>query len=85
MCIRDRRRTKKEIWTYRARVKAGTLDEIPEDLQVGLRDHEPTQQQIKEEDARLKAEGEKQSRVRRAFRKITADRREGREDKHTKL
>ena len=79
------RRTKKEIWTYRARVKAGTLDEIPEDLQVGLRDHEPTQQQIKEEDARLKAEGEKQSRVRRAFRKITADRREGREDKHTKL
>lgn len=79
------RRAKKEIWVYRARVKAGTLDEIPEDLQVGLRDHEPTQQQIDEEYARLKAEREEQSRVRRAFRKITADRREGREDKHTKL
>lgn len=78
------RRAKKEIWTYRARVDAGTLDEIPQDLQVGLRDHEPTEEQVEKEEKRLKEEEAKQHRVRRAFKKVSADREEGRIERHTR-
>ncbi|WP_051297985.1 alanine/glycine:cation symporter family protein [Brevibacterium album] len=64
-----------EILRYRTRARAGTLEEIPEELQVGMRDHEPTKVQMREEKARLEALKDHQRRIRREFRKAQEARR----------
>jgi AGCS family alanine or glycine:cation symporter len=64
-----------EILRYRTRARAGMLEEIPEDLQVGMRNHEPTRVQVREEKARLTAVKERQRAVRREFRKVQEARR----------
>lgn len=57
-----------EILRYQTRAQLDMHDEIPEDLQVGLRDHEPTREQVRAERQRRDRVRTERRRVRREFR-----------------
>ncbi|MCG7297889.1 amino acid carrier protein [Brevibacterium sp. ACRRH] len=69
---------RQEILHHKVRADTGTLPEIPEDLQVGLRDHEPTQEQVSSEAKRIAADEAREDRVRQAFHEKTEERARGR-------
>ncbi|WP_344305933.1 amino acid carrier protein [Brevibacterium samyangense] len=58
-----------EILRHRIRAMADQLPDIPEDLQVGIRDHEPSKEQVRSEARRLKALRTRRREVKREFRK----------------
>ncbi|WP_286957409.1 alanine/glycine:cation symporter family protein [Brevibacterium sp. UBA7493] len=57
-----------EIIRHKTKVAVGTMSEVPEDLQVGLRDHEPTPEQVEREKTRRHKAREHRKRVRSGFR-----------------
>ena len=57
-----------EVLRYQRRAELGMHDDIPEELQVGLRDHEPTKAQVKAEKQRLSEVKAERRRVRKDFR-----------------
>ena len=63
-----------EILRHKHQAASGTLEEIPEDLQVGLRDHQPTEEQVVSEKKRRAGVREKRKRIRAGFRKAQKDR-----------
>ena len=63
-----------EILRHKHQAASGTLEEIPEDLQVGLRDHQPTEEQVASEKKRRAGVREKRKRIRAGFRKAQKDR-----------
>lgn len=63
-----------EILRHKLKADTGTLEVIPEDLQVGLRDHQPTAAQVNAEKQRRTDVREKRSRIRQAFRGAQRDR-----------
>lgn len=69
---------RQEILHHKVRADTGTLPEIPEELQVGLRDHEPTQEQVSSEAKRIAADEAREDRVRQAFHEKTEERARGR-------
>ena len=69
---------RQEILHHKVRADTGTLPEIPEDLQVGLRDHEPTQEQVSSEAKRIAKKEAREDAVRQAFHEKTEERARGR-------
>lgn len=69
---------RQEILHHKVRADTGTLPEIPEDLQVGLRDHEPTKAQVSSEAKRIAKKEAREDAVREAFREKTEERARGR-------
>lgn len=57
-----------EIIRHKTKVAVGTMSEVPADLQVGLRDHEPTPEQVEREKTRRHKAREHRKRVRLGFR-----------------
>lgn len=57
-----------EIIRHKTKVAVGTMSEVPADLQVGLRDHEPTPEQVEREKTRRHRAREHRKRVRSGFR-----------------
>lgn len=57
-----------EIIRHKTKVAVGTMSEVPADLQVGLRDHEPTPEQVEREKNRRHKAREHRKRVRSGFR-----------------
>lgn len=57
-----------EIIRHKTKVAVGTMSEVPADLQVGLRDHEPTPEQVEREKTRRHKAREHRKRVRSGFR-----------------
>lgn len=57
-----------EILRHKTKVAVGTMSEVPADLQVGLRDHEPTPEQVEREKTRRLRAREHRKRVRLGFR-----------------
>lgn len=57
-----------EIIRHKTKVAVGTMGEVPADLQVGLRDHEPTPEQVEREKTRRHKDREHRKRVRSGFR-----------------
>ncbi|MGJ7539064.1 alanine/glycine:cation symporter family protein [Brevibacterium luteolum] len=57
-----------EILRHKKKAVVGTMREVPEDLQVGLRDHEPTPEQVEREKTRRHKAREHRKRVRSGFR-----------------
>ncbi|GAA1366443.1 amino acid carrier protein [Brevibacterium luteolum] len=57
-----------EILRHKKKAVVGTMREVPEDLQVGLRDHEPTPEQVEREKTRRHKAREHRKRVRTGFR-----------------
>ncbi len=57
-----------EIIRHKTKVAVGTMSEVPADLQVGLRDHEPTPEQVERENTRRHKAREHRKRVRSGFR-----------------
>lgn len=69
---------RQEILHHKVRADTGTLPEIPEDLQVGLRDHEPTKAQVSSEAKRIAKKEAREDAVREAFHEKTEERARGR-------
>lgn len=69
---------RQEILHHKVRADTGTLPEIPEDLQVGLRDHEPTKEQVSSEAKRIAKKEAREDAVRQAFHEKTEERARGR-------
>lgn len=69
---------RQEILHHKVRADTGTLPEIPEDLQVGLRDHEPTKEQVSSEAKRIAKKEAREDAVREAFHEKTEERARGR-------
>ncbi|GAA4282604.1 amino acid carrier protein [Brevibacterium daeguense] len=63
-----------EILRHKVKVDTGTIQQVPEHLQVGLRDHEPTPEQIASEEKRRAKAWAKRTTIRRSFRKAQRDR-----------
>ncbi|GAA1997682.1 amino acid carrier protein [Brevibacterium samyangense] len=57
-----------EILKHRAKVDGGVLEDVPEDLRVGIRDHAPTPEQVARERSRILTLRAKRERIRAAFR-----------------
>ena len=57
-----------EIIRHKTKAAVGTMSEVPADLQVGLRDHEPTPEQVEREKTRRHRAREHRKRVRSGFR-----------------
>lgn len=65
---------RQEILYHKVRADTDTLPTIPEDLQVGLRDHEPTEEQVSAEAKRVAKVEAREEKVLREFRKKTKER-----------